>query len=151
MTEDIKLPTNPLKCQYTEWNKRPVVSFPIDALWASVPIAITFQRRPFYDPVKLDIMQNGMHFPIIVVSTHFSELQKQKNIHKKNMNELPEGYMPEDNILVVWGGSNRIAIAKELNFTHIDCVVYENFQHAWRDQELQRSPYRHLYTGKRFR
>lgn len=151
MTENVQPEPRSLKCKYTEWNNKPVVSLPVNSLWASVPVAITFQHRPFYEPVKQDIIANGLHFPILVVEAPFSELQIQKRKHSRHMNELPTGYQPHDVIRVVWGGSNRLAIAKELQYEFVDCVLYRSFQDAWADQALQRNPYKQLYTGKRFK
>lgn len=139
-----------LKCKHEVWNKRTVVSMPVAQLWASVPVAPLFNGKPFYEPVKHDIQTNGLNFPILVVKATFAELTKMKVKHKRHLLELPTGYNPTDIIYVVWGGSNRLAIARELNYTHVDCVIYEHdFAAAWRDQSLQRDPYKELYKSNR--
>lgn len=139
-----------LKCSFEEsWNNKPIVYCAIKELWASVPVAPQFRGKPFYDRVKDDIVKNGLHFPILVVDTTFKELEQQKIRHKKAMNDLPTGYNPDDRILVVWGGSNRLAIAHELGYTHIAAVMYTNFDEAFRDQNLHRAPFQTFYTGGR--
>jgi len=140
-----------LKCQYTDtWNNRQIVQLPVDKLWASVPVAINYRGVPFYHNVKQDISANGLKFPLLVVECTFSQLKAQKEKYKKRILDLPTGYKDTDTVYVIWGGSNRLSIAKELQYTHVDCVLYPNgdFARAFADQALQRNPYNHLYNGR---
>lgn len=126
-----------------EWNGRKVESFPLSLVWPSVPRADKLKGKPFYSTVKDDISQNGLKFPIIVVKCTYEELLEQKKKFNKSMRQPPSrdtffGY-------VVWGGSNRYRIAEELGYNHIDCVIYDNFDEARKDQALHREPYQHLY------
>jgi hypothetical protein len=142
--------TKILKCAFPSvWNQRPVVTLPINDLWASVPIAYKLRGKDFFKCLKEDIEQKGMHFPLLVVEATFSQLQAQKKKYKQSILELPTGYQPNQKIYVIWGGSNRVAAAKELGYTHIDCVLYPDgaFDAAWRDQGIQRDPFKHLYTN----
>lgn len=136
-----------LKCAFTEWNNKQVISMPLDRLWISVPIAHKLRGQPFFEPLKEDIITNGLHFPILVVECTYADLKKQKNKHKQAILDLPEGHQDTDIFYVVWGGSNRTAAAKELGYSHVDCVIYPNgnFDAAFRDQALHRQPYMQLY------
>lgn len=139
---------NILKCKFKDnWNKKPIVVMELDKLWASVPVAPLWNGRPFYNVVKEDIATNGMQFPILVVKSTYSNLVKQRQRHKKGMLDVPPNQEPNDIMYVVWGGSNRISIAKELGYTHIECVIYDGTYHeAFADQALQRTPYQKLYN-----
>lgn len=129
----------------SEWNSMKVVSLRISELWASVPKADVHKGKEFYKPVLKDIEKNGLHFPLLIVEATYTQLEEQKKKYKDKMMELPSdsGKM----IKVVWGGSNRVRIAEELGYTHIDCVVYKDglFDKARRDQRLHRQPYKGKY------
>lgn len=138
-----------LECKYDQWEGMPVVQLEIQKLFQSVPIANDFQGVPFYDSIKADIEENGLNFPLLVVDAKFWQLLDQWNIHKLHMMPLPTNFDNKDQILVVWGGSNRLAIAKELGYTRVDCVVFTDgdFQGAWTKQGEHRKDYMHLYNG----
>lgn len=128
-----------------KWDGKEVVVLPIKDLWASVPIALKLKNRDFYEPLKEDIEKNGLHFPLLVVSSSEAQLREQKEKYKNKLLPLPK--IENDHIYVIWGGSNRIKVAQELKYTHIDCVVFENgaFSEAHKKQKLHRKPYKNLY------
>lgn len=157
MTEAEQPPQSPpieeqkvLKCKFEkEWNGIKVEELPIRKLFQSVPVAKMFVGMPFYERIKEDILTNGMNFPILVVESQFWQLMDQHLIHRKFMCPLPTNFKNKDIIWTVWGGSNRLAVARELGYTHIDCVRYLNgdFKKAHADQALHRKPYMHLYRN----
>jgi len=122
-----------------EWNGIEVVPLLVKHIWQSVPIALTHQGKDFYPKIKADIEANGLKFPLLVVKCTYEELLKQKKRWKDKILDLPA----EDDFYgyVVWGGSNRYAIAKELNYDYVDCVLYDNFEEAHKTQKVQRKPY----------
>jgi hypothetical protein len=63
------------------------------------------------------------------------------------MAPLPSGYKSQDQIYVVWGGSNRLVVAKELGYDKVDCVIIPDgdFKCAWGLQPLHRKDYTELY------
>ena len=137
-----------LKSKYhgSQWDKMNVVILPINELWASVPKAEKHRGKNFYGPVMEDIQQNGLTFPLLVVDATREQIIQQKEKYKENLCDLP---FNEDSDLskqqyVVWGGSNRVRIAEELGYSHIDCVVFENgdFATPHRKQSLHRKPYK---------
>lgn len=157
MTEEVEQAPQPipeerkvLKCKFEkDWNSRPVEELPIKKLFQSVPVAKMFAGQPFYERIKEDILTNGMNFPILIVESQFWQLMDQYMIHRKFMCALPTTFKNKDVIWTVWGGSNRLAVAKELGYTHIDCVRYLNgdFKKAHADQALHRKDYMHLYRN----
>ncbi len=140
-----------LKSKYhgSQWDKKDVLSLPINELWASVPKADQHKGRDFYKPVMEDIKENGLHFPLLIVDATREQVIKQKKKHKDKLVDLPfelDSDLSKQQY-VVWGGSNRVRIAKELGYTHIDCVVYANgdFATPHHKQKLHRKPYQAKY------
>lgn len=125
------------------WNDLWVVTLPIDELWQSVPKAVTHKGKSFYPEIIKDIQKNGLRFPILVVDAPKSALIEQKQRFKTKMNELPfwQSGDLDAHFKTVWGGSNRYSAAKELGYTHIDCVVLDNYESARSMQRLHRAPY----------
>tara|TARA_R110002167_G_scaffold254756_2_gene460948 strand:+ start:296 stop:730 length:435 start_codon:yes stop_codon:yes gene_type:complete len=137
-----------LKSKYhgSQWDKKDVVILPVNELWASVPKAEHYKGKDFYGPVMEDIKENGLQFPLLIVDATRAQVLEQKEKHKDKLVDLP---FESDSDLtlrqyVVWGGSNRIRIAEELGYTHIDCVVYANgdFATPHHKQGLHRTPYK---------
>jgi hypothetical protein len=138
-----------LKSQYhnDKWNGYEVVQLPIKDLFQSVPAAAKVRGKEFYKPLKEDIAKNGLRFPIMVVHSTRGELIKQKERYKDKMCELPF-WLTDDKFIklyTVWGGSNRLSIARELGYDTIDCVVIEDFNKARNMQALHRKPYQGKY------
>ena len=139
-----------LKSQFpTEWNGFEVRELPVDDIWQSVPIAENVAGRPFYSRVKEDIARDGMHFPIMCVYTKYEKLERAKERWGKKINELPfwhnELGKHKKMIWSVWGGSNRLAIAKDLGYTHIDAAVIPTIKQAINLQKFMRAPFNRRY------
>ena len=142
-----------LKSKYhkSQWDRRNVVALPIKDLWASVPKAEKYRVKDFYGPVMEDIKQNGLTFPLLVVDATRAQIIEQKEKHKDRLCDLP---FDKDSDLtlrqyVIWGGSNRVRIAEELGYTHIDCVIFPNgdFATPHNKQGLHRKQYRKKFYG----
>ena len=136
-----------LLCKFSngQWDGKDVVSLPIKELWASVPKADIYKGRAFYKSVMADIAENGLNFPLLVVDATREQVIAQKKKHGSKLVELPFELDSDlsERQYVVWGGSNRVRIAEELGYTHIDCVVYANgdFTTPHQKQKLHRTPY----------
>ena len=119
-----------------------VVRMPIWALWQSVE-DVKESRPKFYTGVYDSIKKDGLENPIIVVKTDREGLEGRKQKHKNSMKELPDapphGF---EEYYVIWGGSNRVAILKELRYTHVDCIILNSFDVAYRIQAKQRNSYK---------
>lgn len=136
-----------LKCQYeNEWNGFKIITLPIEDIWQSVVSVDTLSNgKPFKKTLLDDIKNNGMHFPIMVVHTSYSDLLKAKDRWKNKICELPFWHNtpnPENQyIWSVWGGSQRLDVAKRLAYTHIDCVHIPNIDKAISLQKEMRKPF----------
>ena len=128
-----------------------VKSLPLNECWPSVPRADIHRNVPFYQPVKESIQKEGMHFPIMVYHATRWEIIEQKKIWQKHIEPLPFDKTDITNhhkkIYVIWGGSNRWHVAKELGYTHIDCALMPSFDKAYGLQKNFRMPYPNLYGG----
>lgn len=125
------------------WRDIEVVPIAVNLIWQSVPVAQVHRGKEFYPKIKADIQENGLKFPLLVVRCTYDELLKQKEKWKDKILPIPTeedfyGY-------VVWGGSNRHAIAKELEYDYVDCVLYDTFEEAHKTQKIQREPYKDKY------
>ena len=144
---------NILKSKYhnSKWDNMNVVVLPINKLWPSVPKAEKYRNHDFYGPVMEDIKKNGLNFPLLIVDATREQIVAQKKIHKNNICDLPFSLNDDLTIrqYVIWGGSNRVRIAEELGYTHIDCVVFPNgdFAKSLQKQRLHRQPYQRQFYG----
>ena len=128
-------------------NKYPIESLNVWDIWASVPKAMQHQGIDFYEPIKHSIIKNGMHWPIMVVKSTRQEVRDQK---AKWGNKLcdPPFWMADDMSVIqptVWGGSNRLYIARELGYSHIDCAIMPSFDVAHRLQKTMREDFAQHY------
>ena len=98
--------------------------------------------------VKESIQKEGLHNPLITVKCTRQQLKGQKAKWGKELNELPF-WIAEDldkEMLVIWGGSNRLYAAIELGYTHVDCVMIPTFEEARKLQKTHRSTHPQLYA-----
>lgn len=142
-------------------NKYPIKQLPVDEIWASVPKAEKHRSKEFYRPVLKDIKANGLKFPIMVIDSTRAAVCAQKNKWKNKLCELPFPHqivkkqdertdkwlcdIPENNnkqVYVCWGGSQRLRIARELGYTHIDCAMMPSYKIAHNLQKVMRAPYK---------
>lgn len=130
-----------------DWRGYPLVTLPVDEIWQSVPSVETLRGRPFKATLKKDILENGMRFPIMVVHTSYKDLQEAKKRYRKKILELPENESgsADTKIWSVWGGSQRLTLAREEGFTHIHCTVIPTIQESISLQKHMRGPYPELY------
>jgi ParB-like chromosome segregation protein Spo0J len=136
------------------WESHTVVQLDMSQLWASVP-AVPDKRPEFYKTLKQDIEKNGLKNPIITVKSTVGGAWIQKKKYRKQLceppgHEDPKRSNPRHNkeLYVIWGGSNRYAILKELGCTKVDCIVLDDFQVAFKVQATQRNSYPNLHRLK---
>ena len=91
----------------------------------------------FADDVMKSIEQEGLANPVIVVRGPREDLLAE--LQRSNGSTSMLADRPVLN--VVFGGTNRVAAAKKLDYTHIDCVLLPSFELALRVQEMQRGGY----------
>jgi|TARA_A100001015_G_scaffold170489_1_gene189535 hypothetical protein len=134
-------------------NKYKLEIIPIKDLWASVPKAEVHNGVQFYKKLSADIKANGLINPLLTVTSTYRELLIQKSIWKDRILPVPfkeRGENWEDlnkRIYVIWGGSNRVEVAKDLGYTHIECAMMLGFKHARSHQQVHRQPWQgNLYV-----
>ena len=102
-------------------NPYEIVTMAID----EIQPASIYKEIPDYDLLKKTIQTGEMDQPLML----WPMTQKYwKNIHlryyKRGNPDLPDTAPEKDGqVLVVWKGRQRYQIAKELGFTHVDCVI----------------------------
>jgi|TARA_R110000751_G_scaffold61134_6_gene127302 hypothetical protein len=141
-----------LRSKFTEtklWNKYPVKVLPIRDIFISVPKTETLRGKPFYKLLLEDIERDGLHFPLLVSDPTRTDLRQRKKQYKKRMCDLPEWNdgLDENEIrhLTVWGGSQRIRVAADLGYTHIDCAIIPTLDEARTLQGKMRAPFTQRY------
>lgn len=125
----------------------PIAQLSVDNLWASVPQAHQLHGKEFYRPLLEDIQKNGLHFPLLCVYATYKDLREQKKRFGDKMLDLPFwANEPDDKQMhVIWGGSQRLRVAQDLGYTHVDCVMIPTLDEARGLQRYMRKPYNHLY------
>lgn len=94
------------------------------ALEEIVPASI-YNEIPDYDELKESIKDGEMDDPLMLLPM---TQDYWKNVHleyyKRGSPTLPDEAPEKDGqVLVVWKGRQRYQLAKELGYTHIDCVI----------------------------
>ena len=133
--------------QQTHGNKYPLVTVGVHDIWVSVPKAEVHQGKVFYKPLKEDIAKNGLCNPVLAVHCTREELKGQKAKWGNGINELPFWLATDmqQKMYVAWGGSNRVLIARELGYTHIECAVIPTFAEARALQKTHRHTHQQYY------
>lgn len=142
-----------LTCSYPkEWNGYEVIELPIKDIWRSVPIVSHVNGIPFRQRLAHDLQTQGMHFPIMVVHTTHLELERAKEKWGKKLSDLPfwhnELNKQKKYQWSVWGGSQRLDVAKHLGYTHIHAAVLPNIAKAISLQKVMRAPFTKRYYNE---
>jgi hypothetical protein len=91
----------------------------------------------FAEEVAESIRANGLANPVIVVRGPREDLARELEALGDPGDKLPD--VPVLNC--VYGGTNRVTAARNLGYTHIDCVLLPSFALGERLQDLQRASY----------
>ena len=142
-----------LTCKYPNgWEGYEVIELAINEIWRSVPIVDKLGGIPFRQRLAHDLQADGMHFPIMVVNTTHLELERAKEKWGKKLSELPFWYNElskhKKYQWSVWGGSQRVDIAKYLGYTHIHAAVLPNIAKAISLQKIMRKPFTKRYYNE---
>jgi hypothetical protein len=144
---------NVLKCSYqNHWNHFPILQLPINDIWQSLPsvdVLPSNKKLPFKKTLIEDIARDGMHFPIMVVNSTYTQLMDAKKKWGNKVNELPFWHNEVRTDVKyqwsVWGGSQRLDVAKHLGYSHIDCAEIPSIAQAVKLQNEMRKPFIERY------
>jgi len=87
--------------------------------------ASTYEVIPDESKLKPSIENGEMDYPIMLLDTDQKYWQNvHERYYRKSNPNMPEVAPERDGrVLVVWKGRQRYQLAKELGYTHIDCVL----------------------------
>ena len=87
--------------------------------------ASTYEVIPDESKLKPSIENGEMDYPIMLLDTDQKYWQNvHERFYRKSNPNMPEVAPERDGrVLVVWKGRQRYQLAKELGYTHIDCVL----------------------------
>ena len=92
--------------------------------------ASIYEEIPDRDVLEADVADGEMDFPLMlwpVTQDYWRDIHLK--FYKRGNPDLPEEAPEKDGqVYVVWRGRQRYQLAKEMGYTHIDCVV-EKEQH----------------------
>ena len=91
----------------------------------------------FAEGVMRSIEVDGLANPVIVVRGPREDLVSQMESVGGSGAHLPDSPV----VNCVYGGTNRVTAARELGYTHIDCILLPTFELGMRLQTLQRGSY----------
>ena len=91
----------------------------------------------FADEIAKSITASGLANPVIVVRGPREVLAAEARARGSYADTLPQDHV----VNCVCGGTNRVTAARQLGYTHIDCVLVPTFTLAMKLQALQRDSY----------
>lgn len=134
------------------WNHFDIIELNVNDIWQSVPavdVLVGINNLPFKMNLINDIKRDGMYFPIMVVKTSHKTLLQAKEKFGNKINTLPFWHNdrnPQSKYQwSVWGGSQRLDVAKKLGYTHIDCAILPSIARAISLQQHMRKPFENRY------
>ena len=87
--------------------------------------ASIYEEIPDRDVLEADVADGEMDFPLMlwpVTQDYWRDIHLK--FYKRGNPDLPEEAPEKDGqVYVVWRGRQRYQLAKEMGYTHIDCVV----------------------------
>ena len=144
-----------LTSPFDYWEGYPVKPLPIQSIVQICPTPTLFTQQ-----VKKRLAQEGLALPLLCVDLALERLiEWYKETEGGNMLS-PETYPPRnrERAVAVFGGNTRLVAAKELGYTHIDCIVLnwkndkikgERMEYMWDLQKKQRREFPEMYRTKR--
>lgn len=94
-----------------------------------VPASI-YEEIPDRDSLEDSILSGEMDFPLMlwpVTQDYWTNVHLK--FYKRGSPDLPDKAPEKDGeVMIIWRGRQRFQLAKEMGYTHIDCVV-EKEQH----------------------
>ena len=141
-----------LKCTFkNHWNHFKIVELEIKKIWQSGPPVDVLPtiNKPFKQNLIHDIKKDGMFYPIMVVKSSHKDLIEAKEKFGEKISMLPfwhNDHNPQSKYQYgVWGGSQRVDVAKILGYTHIDSAILPSIAKAISLQKTMREKFIQRY------
>ena len=147
--------TNPMRVDDSmkEWEGYTIQLLPIEKLIQVCPTDTTEKKREFTKRVYQSLKTIGLSVPLVTV--RLSSIKQLRRWYRftKGRDMMPPRTWPKDSLIAVFGGNTRLTAAKQLKFTHIDCIVMDqggssirkNIKEIYRVQGLQHIYHTELY------
>ena len=143
-----------LTSPFDYWEGYPVKFLPIQSIVQTCPTTTLFTQQ-----VKKRLAQEGLALPLLCVDLALDRLTEwYKETEGGNMLS-PESYPKNrERAVAVFGGNTRLVAAKELGYTHIDCIVLnwkndkikgERMEYMWDLQKKQRREFPEMYPDEK--
>jgi hypothetical protein len=115
-----------LTCGLNEWEGYQIVSVLINDLIPVCPI-----HENFLVKVEESIASEGLKLPLLCANVSLDKLiNLNLEVNSYGMCDISE-YPNQETGIALFGGNNRLEAAKRLDFTHIDCVIFD-----WRNENI---------------
>ena len=142
-----------LTSPFDYWEGYPVKFLPIQSIVQTCPTTTLFTQQ-----VKKRLAQEGLALPLLCVDLALDRLiEWYKETEGGNMLS-PESYPKNrERAVAVFGGNTRLVAAKELGYTHIDCIILdwkndkikgERMEYMWDLQKKQRRKFPEMYPDE---
>ncbi len=136
------------------WESCPIKSLSIQSIVQTCPTTTSFTQQ-----VKKRLAQEGLALPLLCADLALERLiELYEETDEGNMLS-PESYPKNrERCIAVFGGNTRLVAAKELGYTHIDCIVLdwendrilgERIEYMWDLQKKQQREFPEMYLDKK--
>ena len=132
------------------WESCPIKSLPIQSIVQTCPTTTLFTQQ-----VKKRLAQEGLALPLLCVDLALERLTELYEETTKGNMLSPESYPKnKERVVAVFGGNTRLVAAKELGYTHIDCIILdwkndrilgERIEYMWDLQKKQQREFPEMY------
>ena len=143
-----------LTSPFDYWEGYYVKSLPIQSIVQICPTTTLFTQQ-----VKKRLAQEGLALPLLCVDLALERLTELYEETTKGNMLSPESYPKnKERAVAVFGGNTRLVAAKELGYTHIDCIVLnwkndkikgERMEYMWDLQKKQRREFPEMYPDEK--
>ena len=142
-----------LTSPFDYWEGYPVKPLPIQSIVQICPTTTLFTQQ-----VKKRLAQEGLALPLLCVDLALERLiELYEETDEGNMLS-PESYPKnKERAVAVFGGNTRLVAAKELGYTHVDCIILnwkndkikgERMEYMWDLQKKQRREFPEMYPDE---
>ena len=142
-----------LTSPFDYWEGYPVKPLPIHLIVQVCPVDPLFAES-----VKKAIEKDGLMLPLVTADLSLRRL-KQWYRYTKGSDMIPPRTYPKnrERAVAVFGGNTRLVAAKELGYTHIDCIILdwkndkikgERMEYMWDLQKKQRREFPEMYPDE---